>query len=270
MSSRSEATRNDSSIKKPALSTHPAQDVKDFRATLGEFLRSKDGSGRTIGSSKYGVYAFFDYDGEPIYVGQTKESLGTRVRRHLTNQRTDAVAMRVLDPIEVAKVQVWPLWGLDKLMGSAPAANKYLDALEYSVYRRAIENSRFGAILNEKIPPIPDSLLELPEPVEAVLISELHRLERGHQDVRIARRAESLARLTAVARERGEVTSGLRRVIVIQAIRLAYLGAERLAEVEGLPAPEVGAIDMQMLVGSLLDSSDFADNEESESDDINE
>lgn len=28
--------------------------------------------------------AFFDYDGEPIYVGQTKESLHTRILRHLT------------------------------------------------------------------------------------------------------------------------------------------------------------------------------------------
>jgi len=54
-----------------------------------------------LGSIKWGVYAFYDYDGEPIYVGQTKEKLGTRIRRHLTNQRTDAVAMNVLDPFEV-------------------------------------------------------------------------------------------------------------------------------------------------------------------------
>ena len=50
-----------------------------------------------IGNFRYGVYAFFDYDGEPIYVGQTNEQLRVRIRRHLTNQRTDAVAMKVLD-----------------------------------------------------------------------------------------------------------------------------------------------------------------------------
>jgi excinuclease UvrABC nuclease subunit len=52
-----------------------------------------------VGNFKWGVYAFFDYDGEPIYIGQTKEQLRTRIRRHLTNQRTDAVAMSVLDPL---------------------------------------------------------------------------------------------------------------------------------------------------------------------------
>ena len=56
-----------------------------------------------------GVYAFFDYDGEPIYVGQTNEMLRTRIRRHLTNQRTDDVAMSVLDPFEVLEIEVWPL-----------------------------------------------------------------------------------------------------------------------------------------------------------------
>ena len=52
-----------------------------------------------VGNFKWGVYAVFDYDGEPIYIGQTKEQLRTRIRRHLTNQRTDAVAMSVLDPL---------------------------------------------------------------------------------------------------------------------------------------------------------------------------
>jgi hypothetical protein len=62
-----------------------------------------------LGNYKFGVYAFFDYDGEPIYVGQTNERLRTRIRRHLTNQRTDAVAMKVLDPFEVYEIEVWPL-----------------------------------------------------------------------------------------------------------------------------------------------------------------
>ena len=31
-----------------------------------------------IGNSRWGVYAFYDYDGEPIYVGQTNESLRVR------------------------------------------------------------------------------------------------------------------------------------------------------------------------------------------------
>ncbi|KAF0208176.1 MAG: excinuclease ABC subunit C [Gammaproteobacteria bacterium] len=46
-----------------------------------------------VGHYKWGVFAFLDYDGEPIYVGQTNEVLRTRTGRHLTNQRTNAVAM---------------------------------------------------------------------------------------------------------------------------------------------------------------------------------
>ena len=33
------------------------------------------GDGRKVGNCKYGVYLFYDYDGEPIYVGRTRESL---------------------------------------------------------------------------------------------------------------------------------------------------------------------------------------------------
>lgn len=75
---------------------------------MDPFLNEK----RIIGHYKWGVYAFYDYDHEPIYVGQTNEQLSTRIRRHLTNQRTDAVAMSVLDPYEVCYIEVWPISGL--------------------------------------------------------------------------------------------------------------------------------------------------------------
>ena len=67
---------------------------------------TRNGVSITVGAVKWGAYAFFDYDGEPIYVGQTRESLQSRVGRHLTNQRTDAVAMAVLDPFEVRTVKL--------------------------------------------------------------------------------------------------------------------------------------------------------------------
>ena len=51
-----------------------------------------------------GVYAFYDYDKEPIYVGQTWETFGDRIGRHLTGQRSDVVANRLLDPFEVSDV----------------------------------------------------------------------------------------------------------------------------------------------------------------------
>ncbi|MDQ2777754.1 MAG: hypothetical protein M3Y57_23005 [Acidobacteriota bacterium] len=43
-----------------------------IRKYIREFLDTLTDNGKKIGNSKYGVYAFFDYDGEPIYVGQTR------------------------------------------------------------------------------------------------------------------------------------------------------------------------------------------------------
>ena len=83
------------------------------------------------------------------------------------------------------------------------------------------------------------------------------REERNHPDIRIARRAETISRLAAVARERGEVSECLRRVLVVQAVRLAFIAAERLAHAEGRPTPDPSAIDIERLVGSVL--SEFSD-----------
>ena len=76
-------------------------DVAAIREQIAQFFAHRDEQGRSIGGAKH--------DGEPIYVGQTNERLRTRIRRHLTNQRTDAVAMSVLDPFEVAEIEIWPL-----------------------------------------------------------------------------------------------------------------------------------------------------------------
>ena len=94
----------------------PPAETLVLRRGLAEFLKTPlpgppvaAGKPLTVGAVRWGVYAFIDYDGQPIYVGQTRESLGSRIGRHLTNQRTDAVAMAVLDPFEVRFVRAWPL-----------------------------------------------------------------------------------------------------------------------------------------------------------------
>lgn len=74
-------------------------ELRSIRKAINAALNTKDKAGITIGSYKWGVYTFYDYDSEPIYVGKTNERLSTRIRRHLTNQRSDAVAMGVLDPM---------------------------------------------------------------------------------------------------------------------------------------------------------------------------
>ena len=221
---------------------------------LTDALNEPDGHGRRWADAKWGVYAFYDYEGEPIYVGQTNEQLRVRIRRHLTNQRTDAVAMRVLDIFEVAEFAVYPLWEYEETPGNNADAKKHLNRLEYSTYLDAIDKSKYNAILNEVIPPKGEPI-PLPPGLRRSLISDEQRAIRGHPDTRIARRAETIARLAAVTHERGEVSDGLRRVLVIQAIRIAHLSALRLAEVEGREPPSADAIDTQMLVGSVLQES---------------
>lgn len=247
---------------RPRRNELPSPQVREFRNLLDVALNELDDQGRVVGNAKFGVYAFYDYDGEPIYVGQTNEQLRVRVRRHLTNQRTDAVAMRVLDVFEVAELQVWPLWELE----GEPDRSVWkarLDAVEYSAYVQAIQDSRFKAILNEKIPPISDPV-PLPQGYRYSLVAATDESERRHPDVRIARRAETISRLAAVARERGEVSDGLRRVLVIQAVRLTYLAATRYAEALGEPPPDPAAIDVTSLVGELLSEAGELTEEEVE------
>jgi GIY-YIG catalytic domain. len=207
------------------------QDVAAIRLQIKAFLDTPGPDGAKIGNAKWGVYAFYDYDGEPIYVGQTYESLRQRIGRHLTNQRTDAVAMNVLDPFEVAEIEVWPLWQLQGRDKDDREAKKRLNAAEYTVFQRVLDESSFGAVLNEGNI-VPTQLLELPPSVRGCIIPEELYEQRKHPDVRIARRATTIAALARVISER-EVSKGLRRTLVTQARRLERLATVRYNEISG-------------------------------------
>ncbi|MEU0550615.1 GIY-YIG nuclease family protein [Micromonospora sp. NPDC005979] len=254
MASRGVASYNEPDHQPPVKSSLPTKFVQGFRQLLKDALGSTDAaSGRQLRKC-IGVYGFYDYDGEPIYVGQTLESFGIRIGRHMTGQRSDTLAYRILDPFEVAEVEFWPTEDL-RNDGSRKAK---IDAVEYSAYRWAIDHSKYGAILNEKIPPV-SAIVGLPRSYRFNLVPENMREEREHPDVRIARRAETLARVSAVAHERGEVSPGLRRVIVIQAVRLADLAAARMAYAEGRVRPSPSAINVNALVGNVLEESSVDD-----------
>lgn len=215
------------------------QDVAAIRQQIRAFLDAPAPNGKKIGNAKWGVYAFYDYDGEPIYVGQTNERLRSRIGRHLTNQRTDAVAMNVLDPFEVAEIEIWPFWELQNRKSQDSEARAILNSAEYTIFQLVLGKSSFGAVLNEgdiaatksiPLPPswrgriIPDSLYE----------------QRKHPDVRIARRATTIAALARVISERS-VSKGLRRTLMTQARRLERLATRRYNEISGVvPTVEPG------------------------------
>lgn len=202
------------------------EDVAAIRSAINNFLNSKDKEGRTVGNAKNGVYAFYDYDGEPIYVGQTVEKLRSRIGRHLTNQRTDAVAMNVLDPFEVAEIEMWPFFELEK--STSEESKKTLAAAEYTVYQKVLAKSIYGAVLNEKKIQEADCI-EMPDSVRGRIIPDPIYEFRKHADIRIARRARTIAALARVISERS-VSPGLRNTLWTQARRLEHLARIRLAE----------------------------------------
>ena len=231
----------------PDDTNFPPFETEDLRTNLAAFLSAPFddpvlGRARPVGSFTWGVYAFFDYDGEPIYVGQTKEKISTRIRRHLTNQRTDAVAMSVLDPFEVFEIEVWPLPQFEKTSKADLAAKAHLDALEHLVYDNAVANSTFKAVLNEKDPPAPTVTITAPPSLRYRIVSEhVHKI-RSHPDFRTARRALIISRLAQVIAER-KVQSGLRRVLLTQAKRLQWLADRRYNALGGDASVEVEASD---------------------------
>ena len=227
---------NGQTARDPDSVNFPPFETEDLRANLATYLDTpfaeSGGETHLVGNYRWGVYAFFDYDGEPIYVGQTNERLRTRIRRHLTNQRTDAVAMSVLDPFEVFEIEVWPLPQFQESNRSDLEARQHLDALERLITDHAVDRSQFKAILNEKDPPPGRLAVEAPKSFRRRIVSErVHEL-RSHPDFRIARRALIISRLAQVIAER-KVQGGLRRVMLTQAKRLQWLAARRYEALGG-------------------------------------
>lgn len=230
-----------------AVATPPFE-TDELRRELSDFFQKHffdpdSGVSRSVGGYTWGVYLFYDYDGEPIYVGQTREKLSGRVGRHLTNQRTDAVAMSVLDPFEVFEIEVWPLPQFEEVKSKHPAfahAKEYLNALEFYVHEKAVKESRFNAILNEKDPERPSLKIILPPSMRGRVVSEKVRELRSHSDVRIARRAQIISRLSQTISER-QVQGGLRRTLLTQVRRLRWLAEQRYLELGGEKIVEKGS-----------------------------
>lgn len=239
-------------LRMPGIETPPFE-TDELRRMLKAFFdivydKPNARKPRTIGGFKWGVYIFYDYDGEPIYVGQTKERISQRIGRHLTNQRTDAVAMSVLDPFEVYRIRAYPLPQFEHVNAkhrSYKRAKAYLNELEYRIHQQAQRQSAFKAILNEKDPVRSRAKIKVPRFVEEVVVSKKVADLRKHADVRIARRAQVIARLSQTISER-QVKSGLRRTLVTQAARLKALAYRRYSELGGASLVEAGPEDSEI------------------------
>lgn len=208
---------------------NPPAEVQKIRAEISAFLRLESREGRRIGSARCGVYAFYDYDGEPIYVGQTIEGLSTRIGRHLTGRRSDAVAKFVLDPFEVAEIEVWPLFYAEEW--SSDRKRDEVDLAEYTVYTKALRESQFNAVLNEGDIPRWEERFRLPPSYRRRIVPDDIYEDRRHPDIRIARRAQTIASLARLISER-VVSKGLRRTLLVQSQRLEWLARRRFEDAE--------------------------------------
>jgi hypothetical protein len=144
------------------------------------------------------------------------------------------VAKFILDPFEVAYVSMWSLPEIAEARHDTdpekPATTamkrRLLHPYEYTVYKQCEEESRFRAVLNEGYI-APTELVDLREPVHGKIIPDELWEDRIHPDVRIARRASTIARLSQMISER-QVSRGMRRTLLLQAQRLEWLAAERV------------------------------------------
>lgn len=141
-------------------------------------------------------------------------------------------------------IEVWPLLDLqDTPAKSAPAtAKERLIALEYEAYQHLLNNSKFNAVLNEKVPTKPAVRQELSPSLKAKVVTDAVSTLRDHPDLRIARRAATLARLAKVIAER-KVQAGLRQTLLTQAQRIVDLAQRRVDGTQanhGAPTSESG------------------------------
>jgi len=110
-----------------------------------------------------GVYALCDLDNVPIYVGQSKDGIRNRVRRHLTSARSDVIANRLIDVWEVAYV-----WAF-------PAPKESVDLLEASLYHHFNDDS---SLMNGMAPRRPSIQMgQCPEPTQIVQVMASRELE---------------------------------------------------------------------------------------------
>ncbi len=93
-------------------------------------------------TNEIGVYVLCDLDGTPIYVGQSKDGIRSRVRRHLTSARSDIIANRQIDVWEIAYVKAYPV-----------SDKTEITPLENALYHYFNDKS---PLMNGTVPPRPD------------------------------------------------------------------------------------------------------------------
>jgi hypothetical protein len=133
-------------------------------------------------TNSIGVYVLCDLDGVPLYVGQSKDGIRSRVSRHLTSARSDIIANRQLDVWEVAYVWSYPLDSKDKI-----------GPLEALLYHHFDPSSQ---LINGSVPPKPLNSATIPKPAQKIqVMSDAEIALRRDPTQRLPRQATHYAAL---------------------------------------------------------------------------
>lgn len=150
-------------------------------------------------------------------------------RRPSSHRRSDAVGKFVLDPFEVLELEVWPTFSAL----SKPDRRLLANQMEYAVFRKCLAESQFGAVLNEGVI-APADPVGLPPSYRGRIIPDDLYADRKHPDIRIARRAATIASLARLISER-QIGKGLRSTLSVQAKRLEALTIRRFEDFATAP-----------------------------------
>jgi hypothetical protein len=132
-------------------------------------------------TDEIGVYALCDLDRNPIYIGQSKDGIRTRVNRHLTSARSDVIANRQLDIWEICEVWAWPV-----------EDRSLIDDLE--TYLINHYNS-ISPLVNGKLPAQSGAAPAIPEQQIIAIMAEEERALRLDPSRRLPRQMEHLTSL---------------------------------------------------------------------------
>ena len=128
-----------------------------------------------------GVYVLCDLDEVPIYVGQSKDGIRSRVSRHLTSARSDIIANRQIDVWEIAYVLAYPI-----------ANAQDITLTESRIYHHFNKKSK---LMNGTVPPLPPKAT-VPKPaVKVQVMSDKEISERKTSEQRLPRQANHYAQI---------------------------------------------------------------------------
>lgn len=138
---------------------------------------------RTLTNS-IGVYVLCDLDGVPIYVGQSKDGIRARVRRHLTSARSDIIANRQIDVWEIAWVMAFP-----------ETDRELLNQLESKIFHYFNDRS---TLMNGTIPVRLVNEIEPPAPTQLVkVMADEEIAEKLESSLRLPRQAEHYSQIVS-------------------------------------------------------------------------